>query len=84
MKLTTIRLRAMVAPPQHPLSSQERVHDTFAAPEYTIETRGEHWLRITHVASGKSRLYPQAWCMGADEAPQEQQGQPGQQRQGKR
>lgn len=84
MKLQAIKLRAMVAPPQHVLTSQSTLNDVFAGPEYAIETRGDAWLRITHVQTGKSRLYPREWCMGADEAPPEQQPGQGQKQGGKR
>lgn len=76
MKLTAIRLRVCVAPPQHSLTSTSSVNDYFAAGEYAIETRGDAWLKVTHVATGKSRLYPQAWCCGADELVEAQQQQP--------
>jgi hypothetical protein len=77
VKLTAIRLRCCVAPPQHALSSSN-VNDTFAAPEYAIESHGGAWLRITHLESGKSRNYPIALCMGADEAAAEQGLRPAQ------
>lgn len=76
MKLLAVKFRCCVPLPQHPLGSTSNLHDTFASPDYAIETRGDAWLRITHVQSGKARLYPTALSMGGDEAPQEQQGQP--------
>ena len=74
MKLTAIRLRCLVAPPQHALGSTS-VNDTFAAPEYAIEPHGGAWLRVTHVQTGKTRNYPIALCMGADEAVEQQAAQ---------
>lgn len=74
MKLTSTKLRICVAPPQYAMASQSSLTDTFAAPDYAIEPYAGAWLRVTHVESGKSRLYPIALSMGADEAAPEQQG----------
>lgn len=76
MKLLSVKFRCMVPPPDAPLKATGTLNDVFEAPEYAIETRGEHWLRITHASSGKSRVYPQGLCIGADELPQETQHQP--------
>ena len=72
MKLTAVKFRCCVPPPQFALKSQSALNDTFAAPEYAIEQIGGAWLRITHVQTGKSRPYPIALCMGADEAVEQQ------------
>jgi len=67
-RFSAIKLRCCVPPPHHALNSQSALNDTFAAPEYAIEPHGGAWLRVTHVESGRSRNYPIALCMGADEA----------------
>lgn len=71
-RFSAIKLRCCVAPPQHQLNSQSALNDTFAAPEYAIEPHGGAWLRVTHVETGKSRNYPIALCMGADDAAEQQ------------
>jgi hypothetical protein len=76
VKLTSTKLRCCVPPPQHAMASQSTLTDVFSAPEYSIEPYAGAWLRITHVESGKSRLYPIALSMGADVAEQEQPQQP--------
>lgn len=67
MKLTSAKLRIAMPPPQQPLNGMN-VLDLFAAPDYALESEGA-WLRVTHVESGKSRRYPLAHVMAADEAP---------------
>jgi len=66
MRLTSVRFRLLLAPPQVPLCSSTSFDTYVTGAEYELEDVG-HWVKITHKETGKVRKYPISLVMGADE-----------------